>query len=62
MNISASNFKMIYHLDIYDKDNNTGKVYLIDRFKTDSKSEYNELLETYDKYIKCNYVTLEEFI
>ena len=58
---SSNNLRLAFYIDVYDKDEKTGKVYLVDRIKTYSKSDYNTMCYNLSDRITNKYTKMEEY-
>lgn len=58
---SPNNLRLAFHIDVYDKDEKTGKIYLTDRIKTYSKSEYDTMCYNLSDRIINKYTKIEEY-
>lgn len=61
MIISLKILRLAYHIDIYDKDERTGKLVRIDKIKTYSKSEYDTMCYNLSGRIINKYTKVEEY-
>lgn len=58
---SSNNLRLAFYIDVYDKDEKTGKVYLTNRIKTYSKSEYDTMCYNLSGRIINKYTKIEEY-
>lgn len=58
---SSNNLRLAFHIDIYDKDEKTGKLVRTDKIKTYSKSEYDTMCYNLSDRIINKYTKIEEY-
>lgn len=58
---SSNNLRLAFHIDIYDKDEKTGKPVRTDKIKTYSKSEYDTMCYNLSDRIINKYTKIEEY-
>lgn len=61
MIISLKILRLAYHIDVYDKDEKTGKLVRTDKIKTYSKSEYDTMCYNLSGRIINKYTKVEEY-
>lgn len=59
MNISGKDLRLAFHIDIYEKDEITGKLVRTNKIKTYSKSEYDTMCYNLSDRIINKYTKLE---
>ena len=58
---SSNNLRLAFHIDVYDKDEKTGKLVRTDEIKTYSKSEYDTMCYNLSDRIINKYTKIEEY-